>query len=95
METSQELINKVKELWHQIHGERDTIFYWADDTETEYHYDENTNTIVAFKDIEFSVHITKNINDINKLYIIDLIVDLQWNIINYYRKKYYHELWYE
>lgn len=90
----EERVNKIKKLWNDIHGDRDTIFYWIDDTETKYWYDDINDDIVS--DNNFKVHISeKNIDNINKWYIIDLIQTLQGNIIQYYWKTFHKKIYYD
>lgn len=84
-----EIINKI---WNDLHGDRDPLFYWSDDTETAYYYDENDDTIKS--DNGFSVSVDKPTDEINKRYIYDIILKLEGKIVQYYRNELNHELWY-
>lgn len=85
-------INKINEIWEEIHEKLNPIFYWSDDTETKYHYDKASDMIIS--DNGFSIHIEKDTSELTEEYIASLIEQLETDIILYYRKNYNRELWY-
>lgn len=86
-------IDKINKIWHQLHGDNLPYFYWCDGTNTEYHYDIQTNSIVS--DNGFSITVDLSTNELSKEYISNLIDMLETNIIEYYRTVHNYELWEE
>lgn len=83
MSTRKEIISKC---WDKLHGNRVPLFYWDDGSHTEYYYDWINNLIRS--ENGFAVLIEADDSEITVQYLYDLILDLEWEIIKYYREHY-------
>lgn len=79
-------VQRINDIWKQIHGEFQSVFYWMDFTTTDYYYDSVTDSIVA--DNGFKVSVDLPTEKLSKDYIYDLIEKLEGDISKYYREKY-------
>lgn len=79
----EELIN---DIWHKIHGKYKSVFYWVNDTKTEYNYDVDKDAIVS--DNGFIVQVSNPTEQITQDYIYSLIEQLEGDIAEYYLKHY-------
>lgn len=82
----------INKFWRSLHGDRDPLYYWSDDTETAYYYDELTDSIKS--DNGFSVRVGRPTDELTEDYIYNLIFELEGKIVQYYRHELHHELWY-
>lgn len=76
----------INDIWYKIHGKYKSVFYWMNDTKTEYHYDVNKDAIVS--DNGFFVQVSNPIEQITQDYIYSLIEQLEGDIAEYYLKHY-------
>lgn len=76
----------ITDIWHKIHGRYKSVFYWINDTKTEYHYDVDKDAIVS--DNGFLVHISIPTEQITQDYIYNLIEQLEGDIAEYYFRHY-------
>lgn len=78
--------NKINDIWNKIHGKYKSVFYWMNDTKTEYHYDIDKDAIVS--DNGFSVPVSFPTEQITKDCIFNLIEQLEGDIAEYYLNHY-------
>lgn len=85
----EEVINNI---WHEIHkGDSPIVFYWRDDSTTEYFYDPRTDSIAS--DNGFGIKITRQTSEITRTYIERLINELENEIAGYFHKSAPYKLW--
>ena len=82
MENNRERI--ILEIWRKIHGRYKSVFYWMNDTKTEYHYDADKDAIVS--DNGFLVDVSLTTDQITQDYIYNLIERLEGDIAEHYLK---------
>lgn len=75
---------RINDIWKKIHGKYKSVFYWVNDTKTEYHYDVTKDAIVS--DIGFQVQVSIPTEQITQDYIYNLIEQLEGDIAEYYLK---------
>lgn len=80
----------INTIWHNIHGRYKSVFYWINDTKTEYYYDVNKDAIIS--DNGFPVRVLLPTEQITQDYIYDLIEQLENDIAKYYLEHYKIEL---
>lgn len=82
----------INNIWHEIHkGDSPIVFYWRDDTTTEYFYDSRTDSIAS--DNGFGIKITRQTSEITRTYIERLIIELENGIAVYFHKNYPYKVW--
>lgn len=79
-----EKINKVKELWRNIHSFHSPVFCWEKHDWMKYYYNETTDSLEC--ECGISIPVEAPLEDINIDYLRDKISDLRYDVLNEYRK---------